>query len=272
MTRTRSNERGNGTCGTVVPGRCVGRRSFGDPGQDMHASAADQPAIVLHARAYRETSLLVNLLTRDHGRIAVVARGKRNAKRGHGLQPFYEGTVGWRGRGSLVALTSYDVVEGRWLTGNAVASAYYVTELVMRLTREWEPHLRLFSGVQWVLRRISEEQENAGMASSLRQFEKLLLDELGYGFDFTRDAESGAAIDRDARYRLEAELGFVRTDTGEGYRGQTLIAIDRADYTDPETRSAARRLFRDAIAAHLGSVPLQSRRLLRPDRANHSVL
>lgn len=235
----------------------------------MLASAADQPAIVLHARAYRETSLLVNLLTRDHGRIAVVARGRRNAKRGHGLQPFYEGTISWRGRGSLVTLTRYDVVESRWLTGNAVASAYYVAELVMRLTREWEPHQRLYAGVHWVLRRIGEEPANAEIASSLRQFEKLLLDELGYGFDFARDAGSGAAIDHAAWYRLEPELGFVRSEPNEGYRGQTLIAIDAADYAAPDTRNAARRIFRDAIAAQLGSAPLVSRRLLRPETTSH---
>ena len=226
-------------------------------------SATDQPAIVLHARAYRETSLLVNLFTRDHGRVAVVARGRRNAKRGHGLQPFYEGCVSWRGRGSLMTLTRYDVVQGRWLTGNAVASAYYVAELVMRLTREWEPHGRLFAGVQWALRRIGEESATVEVASSLRQFEKLLLDELGYGYDFTRDAASGAAIDAAAWYRLEPESGFVGAPANEGYRGRTLIEIARADYVNPDTRRAARRLFRDAIAAHLGAAPLVSRRLLR---------
>ena len=234
----------------------------------MHDSATDQPAIVLHARAYRETSLLVNLLTRDHGRMAVVARGRRNSKRGHGLQPFYEATVGWRGRGSLVNLTRYDVVQSRWLTGNAVASAYYVTELVMRLTREWEPHGRLFAGVRWVLRRITEEQGNVEVASSLRQFEKLLLDELGYGFDFSRDAESGTAIDPLAWYRLEPETGFVVTHPNEGFRGQTLIDIAVAHYDDPETRRAARHMFREALAAHLGPAPLLSRHLLRSDPTN----
>ena len=229
----------------------------------MHPAAIDQPAIVLHARAYRETSLLVSLFTRDHGRMAVVARGRRHAKRGHGLQPFYEGCVSWRGRGSLMTLTRYDVVQGRWLTGNALASAYYVVELLMRLTREWEPHGRLFAGARWVLERIGETAAGGEVASSLRQFEKLLLDELGYGYDFTRDAASGGAIDSEAWYRLEAETGFVGAAANEGFRGRTLIDIAGADYSSPETRRAARRLFRDAIAAHLGTAPLVSRRLLR---------
>ncbi len=229
----------------------------------MYPNATDQPAVVLHARAYRETSLLVNLLTPDHGRVAVVARGARNARRGHGLQPFYEGNVSWRGRGSLMTLTRYDVVEGRWLTGNAVASAYYVAELIMRLTREWEPHPRLFAGVQWVLRGIGDNAGNVALASSLRQFEKLLLEEIGYGFDFVRDAVSGAAIDAATWYRLEPERGFIGTAPNEGFRGGTLLAIDRAHYTDPETRRAARRIFRDALATRLGSQPLLSRRLLR---------
>ena len=99
--------------------------------------------------------------------------------------------------------------------------------------------------------------------AGLRQFEKLLLDELGYGFDFTRDAGSGAAIDGAAWYRLEPEVGFVGADENDGCRGQTLIDIDRAHYVNPETRRAARRIFRDALAAHLGPAPLVSRRLLR---------
>jgi len=233
----------------------------------MHAAANDQPAVVLHARPFRETSLLVNLLTRDHGRIAVLAKGKRRGKRSHGLLPFYEGAVGWRGRSNLVTLTQYDLVEARWLTGNAIASAYYVVELVMRLTKEWEPHRRLFAGVQWVLRRIGEAAANAEVASCLRQFEKLLLDEIGYGFDFTRDAASGAAIDGAARYRLEPELGFVSAGSNKGFRGSTLIEIDRAIYASPRTRRAARRIFQSALAARLGPAPLLSRRLLQPESA-----
>ena len=233
----------------------------------MYPAATDQPAIVLHARAYRETSLLVNLFTRDHGRVAVVARGRRNAKRGHGMQPFYEGNVSWRGRGSLMTLTRYDVVRSRWLTGNAVASAYYVAELLMRLSREWEPHGRLFAAVRWVLGRIGGDADALAIAASLRQFEKLLLDELGYGYDFTRDAASGAAIDAAAWYRLEAEHGFVGAAANEGYPGRTLIDIAAGDYSSQETRKLARGLFRDAIAAHLGPAPLVSRRLLHRDSA-----
>ena len=117
--------------------------------------------------------------------------------------------------------------------------------------------------MRWVLGRIGEEAAGIEMASSLRQFEKLLLDELGYGYDFTRDAASGAAIDAAGRYRLEAEAGFVKTAANEGCPGRTLIDIARGDYSDPETRKVARRLFRDALAAHLGPAPLVSRRLLR---------
>ncbi len=229
----------------------------------MHPHASDQPAIVLHSRAYRETSLLVNLLTRDHGRVAVVARGRRQAKRGHALQPFHEGSVGWRGRGNLMTLTHHEPVKGRWLTGNAVAAAYYVAELVMRLTREWEPQPRLFTGVQWVLRRIDELGAPPEVASSLRQFEKLLLEELGYGFDFAHDALSGAAINGNSWYRLEAETGFISAAAHEGHLGQTLLDIDQGCYENPETRRAAHRIFRDALAVHLGPKPLISRRLLR---------
>ena len=73
-------------------------------------SVVDEHAVVLHTRAYRETSLLVNLLTARHGRVAAVAKGARSPRRGQPLQPFAKLLVSWRGRGSLVTLTGVESV------------------------------------------------------------------------------------------------------------------------------------------------------------------
>ena len=230
----------------------------------MHAKAVQEPAIVLHARPYRETSLLVQLLTRSHGRVGAVAKAARRGRQGHGMLPFYEQIVSWRSRGSLISLGRWEVVERRWLVGNALAAAYYLAELVMRLTREWEPHQRLFAAVQWALRRLSDAGAGAQMAVTLRRFEQLLLEELGYGLDFTRDAGSGKAIEQAAWYRLEPDQGFLAAEPHQGYLGRALLDIQRNCYADAETRREAKRIFRAALARRLGPAPLLSRQLFRP--------
>ena len=107
----------------------------------------DEPAIVLHARPYRESSLIVQFLTQGHGRVAAIAKGVRTSRRGHSLHPFHQGLLSCAGRGALASLHRFDLGEGRWFTGNGIALASYVAELVMRLTKEWSPSPRLFTGV-----------------------------------------------------------------------------------------------------------------------------
>ena len=226
----------------------------------------DEQAIVLHTRAYRESSLIVQFLTASHGRIAAVARGARRVGRnrgGHSVQPFYQGLLSCAGRGSLVSLNRFDLADARWFTGNKVASACYVAELVVRLTREWESAPRLFGGVAWVLGELARVQGNEGIESCLRQFERLLLEELGYGLDFGRDAATGEGIDEAAWYGVSPEAGFVAGPVGEGYPGTALQAIAAGCFDDAETRRFAKLIFRSLLADHLGPAPLMSRRLYR---------
>jgi DNA repair protein RecO (recombination protein O) len=98
---------------------------------------------------------------------------------------------------------------------------------------------------------------------TLRRFEKLLLESLGYGVDFQRDADTGAAIDPGARYLLRLDQGFVatRAEAG-GYPGERLLEIAADDYRARETRLAARKIFRQILRPMLGPRPLASRRLL----------
>ena len=223
----------------------------------------DEPAVVLHTRAYRETSLIVQFLTEGHGRIAAVAKGVRGRKRGHSLQPFHLGRLSCAGRGGLVSLHRFDLGEGRWFTGNGIALASYVAELVMRLTKEWEPSPRLFAGAAGALGQLAAGGSAAELEACLRRFEKLLLEEVGYGLDFGRDAETGASLDAGARYRLEPEVGFVAASSGEGYGGGTLLAIDQGRFDAPPARRTAKAIFRRLLAAHLGPAPLLSRQLYR---------
>lgn len=220
----------------------------------------DQPGIVLHTRPYRESSLLLSVLTLDHGLVSLVGRGVRGGRRGRSLQPFTELRLGWSGRSSLGTLAGFEVAHQHWFQGNALASAFYLTELLTRLLGEREPHPRLFAGLRWAL-----EEMNSNPAVVLRNFEKLLLEELGYGLDFERDVD-GQPFQAGSLYRLVPDHGF-RLQWGDhgggaGVEGSLLTAIGSNDFDDPGVRRAARRIFAEALAGHLGPKPLLSRQLL----------
>lgn len=215
---------------------------------------ADEPGVVLHARPYRETSLIFSVLTPNHGRVSIVARGVRGSRRGRAIQPFCKVLLGWSGRSGLVTLTGYELQKQYWFQGNPLAGAFYLAELITRLVDEREAHPRLYAGLEWALQRIQESP-----VLVLRSFEKLLLEELGYGLDFQRDL-NGLPLEAGRRYRLLVDRGFVAAE--EGHEGGLLLRIGDENFADPDVRRAARTLFREALAARLGPKPLQSRRLL----------
>ncbi|MBK80161.1 MAG: DNA repair protein RecO [Gammaproteobacteria bacterium] len=227
---------------------------------------ADESALVLHARPYRETSAIVSLLTAAHGRVAVVARGLRGHRRGNWMQPFNRVRASWSGRGGgLATLTGCELERHAWLAGDSVASGFYVVELVSRLLPEHEAVPAIFAAACWVLERLE-----AGDAPEvvLRVFERRLLEELGYGLDFARDAETGADLEPGGQYVLHAGAGFVAASSaGRGFPGAVLLDIGAERYQSRAARVAARKIFRQSLSPLLGPRPLASRRLLTGKRA-----
>lgn len=223
-------------------------------------------ALVIHARPYRETSAIVSLLTPGYGRVAVVARGARGGKRGNVLQPFNRVQVSWTGRGSMYTLTGCDLIRHAWLSGNSLAAGFYVLELLSRLLPEHETMPSVYAAACWALDNLEAGQPPTDVV--LREFEKLLLEDLGYGLDFSRDADSGEPVRADRQYALHLDSGFVAIDgAGRGYPGATLLAIAAAGYESREARVAAKKIFRQALQPLLGNRPLVSRRLLIRRRA-----
>lgn len=217
----------------------------------------DEPCIILHARAYRETSLILSGLTLNHGRVSLMARGARNGKRGRVLQPLNCLAIGFSGRSAMLNLNAFEVQLQPLLSGDALASGMYLAELTTRLLSERESHPRLFAGFYWALENLGDDIEPV-----LRSFEKLLLQELGYGLDFKREASNQTPIQPDCRYRFDPLTGFEKSQLDKGFSGASILAIGRGEFDSPEHRKIAKRIFRQALAAHLGSKPLMSRRLL----------
>src|SRR6202158_1902598 len=195
----------------------------------------DQPAFVLHAHPYRETSLIVEALTVDHGRVAMVARGAKRPRselRGV-LQAFQPLSVSWAGAGELKTLTRAEWRGGLPLvTGAALLCGFYLNELLLKLLPREDPHPQLFASYATALAELAAGGEQAPV---LRKFELTLLAELGYALPLVRDADTGGPVDPSARYHYAFDRGPRRVP-GEPapdlplVRGRTLLALADGNY------------------------------------------
>jgi DNA repair protein RecO (recombination protein O) len=228
----------------------------------MSARIDRQPAFVLHRRSYRESSLLLDLLTRDQGRVSVVARAARGGKRDWGAlcQPFKPLLVGWSGQRELKTLTAAErAARGFEIRGARLYSALYANEILVRLLQPLDPHPALFDAYARLLEAMAQ---GGDLEPLLRIFEMQLLRELGYALELDREASSGLVLEPAAHYAYEPTQGLSlarSSDAANSYPGWVLAAIARADYSEAETRRVAKRLMRRALAELLGDKPLNSR-------------
>ena len=228
-----------------------------------------EPAFVLHARAWRETSLLVEVLSLNHGRLGLVARGVQGAKRHPlraALQPLQSIRLEAVQTGELAQLRSAEAVDAApRLVGDAMLGGFYLNELTLRLTPRGDPQPELFGAYA-----ITRERLRAGepLGWTLRRFERDLLDALGIGFDWSCDGD-GEPVDPAARYRVDPEHGPRRLlrDRGQADRsgaatgrGLLDLAADRMPAADD--LPGLRRVMRGVLAHHLGPRGLKSWEML----------
>lgn len=224
-----------------------------------------QPAYVLHTHPFRETSLIVEAFSPDHGRVALVARGARrprSAMRGL-LMAFQPVELGWFGQGEMRTLAKVEWVGGQpLLQAQALLLGYYMNELLLKLLPREDAHPALFRAYAEAVHALAVGEPGQ---ASLRRFEKTLLKELGYGLTLDREAESGRPVDPQKRYAYVAERGAVllggEGHEGEAYSGRALLAIARDDFSDAETLVQCRQLMRTLIQHYLGGQHLSSRRV-----------
>jgi DNA repair protein RecO (recombination protein O) len=223
-----------------------------------------QPAFVLHARPWRETSLIVEMLTRDHGRIALIARGVQGAKRHPlraALQPLQWLRVDFLPRGELGRLVQAEALDAApMLQGETLMAAFYINELVLRLLPRQDPAPALFERYAQVRQALAGGDP---LAWTLRRFERDLLELLGYGLPLD-EGEDGGRLDPAGRYRLDPERGPVRDrahDAGST-SGAALLALAQDRLPPPEQLAELRGALRGVLQSHLGPLPLKSWGLL----------
>ncbi len=226
---------------------------------------AGQPAFVLHSYPYKETSLIVDMFTRDFGRVGLVAKG---AKRPHSalrgvLQTFQPLQAAWSGKAELRTLISAEWVGGMLpLERTALLCGFYLNELLVKLIARDDPHPVLFDHYVATLNQLAHD-EPAPIV--LRKFERTLLKETGVAADLTRCTSTRAPVDAATDYVVDPERGprLVRAaDTWPVVCGKTLIDMEREDYSDPLTQAQSKQLMRFLLAHQLGGQPLNTRQIL----------
>ncbi len=222
-----------------------------------------EEAVVLHRRPYRESSFIVELLTKKHGRRTVVARGARNSKSRAGLlQPFQLLLVSCSGKTDLTTLTQVESLDWKInLTGTQLYCGLYINELLLRCLKVHHPQSDLLD-----LYRISVESfHHYSEAYVLRKFEWNLLQLLGYGVDLSDD-ERGNSIEAEQFYHYQFESGFTQiTEPFEkqisDFSGKDLLALARSDWLSDKSLQLASRILKPTIRNLVGAKPFASREL-----------
>lgn len=217
-----------------------------------------QRAFVLHSYPYKESSLIVDVLTVDNGRMAMVAKGaKRPGSNLRGsllsLQPL---EVVFSGRGEVKTLTQATWLPGQpWLTGKALMCGLYLNELLMKLLPREDGHPLLFESYAATLMTLAESDEHSAI---LREFETQLLVELGYGLRLETDVRTGEAIRFDGLYRYDPLAGPMAQGGGVLVSGRVLHALKRGVFEDSGVAAEARDFVRTIIQFHLERRSLKS--------------
>jgi DNA repair protein RecO (recombination protein O) len=228
-----------------------------------------QPAYVLHHRPYRDTSRILELFTRDHGRVSVFARGARSARKAGTaltsiLQPFNRLLISWSGKGEAGQLTAAEF-DGAvsTLPPDRLVSGFYLNELLLKLFARHDSHPEVFSLYAATLDALKLDAEGV---RPLRLFEKRLLDALGYGLALEREVDAESPLDARQVYRYRLDRGAMRIDgVAEGvdiFSGRTLLAVAREDFSDPAVCAEARVLLRGALDLCLEGKELRTRQVM----------
>lgn len=225
----------------------------------------EEPAFVLHSYPFRETSLILDVFSRRHGRLPIMARGARRPRSGlRGiLMNFQPLQLSWFGKGEVRTLHGAEWQGGQpYLQGTALMCGFYLNELLLNLLARDDPHEQLFDYYRATLLRLAHETDHA---ATLRCFEKHLLQELGYALVLEREAGSGKAIRPEVCYRYVVEHGVVQEDEhgGLAVRGKTLLDMVVDDYADPVTAQQSKQLMRMLLNHYLGGKKLNTRELIK---------
>ena len=217
---------------------------------------------LLHQRAYGETSLIVEVFSKNNGKMSLMARGAKKPKSkffGY-LAPFTKLQVTYSGRSDMKTLTNID--RDFSISTNSFSktsySLLYINELLMRLLPKDAAQEDLFLLYEQFLHKITRGDE---LEITLRHFELDLLDMLGYGLDFENDIDRNESIESNKNYSFIPERGF-RESSNSNFSGEDIINI-RTRELSKVSKKYLKHLTTTAIHFCLDGRDLESRDIFK---------
>ena len=223
-------------------------------------------AYMLHAQPYRDTSRILEVFTREQGRVSVFARGVRGpkARLASLLQPFQPLLISFSSRGEAAQLISAESGAAQYpvhLPPGALLSGFYLNELLLKLTTRHDPNAGLFDGYQEALLALT-----AGRAAepALRIFELRLLQEVGYGLDLTQTVAGGPVLAQGYYHFRAADGLFATTAEHSGaLQGRSLLNLVAGTLKETRELADARRVLSAAVDHCLEGRPIATRAVAR---------
>ncbi len=235
-----------------------------------------QQAYVLINRPYSETSWIVEVFTREYGRLALMAKGARRikSKLKGALLPFQPLLISWTGKGEVPILTSAEIDQTDFnlvdheLHGDALVCAFYCNELIVNLLHRHDPHAVLFDRYHSTIMALPEAGDEESLPLILRRFEQMIMKETGYQINFDYEADGKTPIEDQGYYRYRASHGFIPLSGPQpmAFGGRVIKSLNiqsSAKLTNEEV-SQGKRLMRDILTQTLGRKPIVSRELFYP--------
>jgi len=226
-----------------------------------------EPIYILHSRPFSNTSLIIDCLSLKHGRLSLMARSARGLKSRYKgiLQLFSPLLASWVGDRELKNLGAVELSAAIYrLEGRSLICGFYLNELLQRLLQREDPHPDIFQLYETTLNQL---QQNKDPRSTLRCFEKNLLQSLGYGLSLQREAQTYKDIDSNSYYQYIPERGFILCQADANNRtiflGKTLLSLAQEHFDCESSLQESKRLLRLVLNRHLDDKPIKSRELLK---------
>ena len=222
---------------------------------------------MLHTRPFKETSLLVDLFTRNHGKISVIAKGAQRPKSKIGIikTPSCLFFISCIGRGELKTLTHCEIKEYFFPIAEAFNSVVYLNELLIKLLGKEDAHPEIFDHYLIVCGSLKSKNKEK-LEKNLRSFELTLLKEIGYGLNLNFEGNSDIEIKEDTSYKFVPSVGFLPQTKSESnnnnFSGRDILNLSTGNFSSPDTLLASKKIMRQAIDFHLGNKTLKIREYL----------
>jgi DNA repair protein RecO (recombination protein O) len=239
----------------------------------------DEPAFVLHHYDWSESSRILEVFSRHHGRLALVAKGAKRPTSSLRavLLPLQPLSLCYGGDAEIRTLKSAEWAGGHVMPrGEALLSGYYLNELLLRLLARDDPHPALFDTYRQTVKILASGLDNT-IAPLLRAFELLLLRDIGFLPDVSVQTLTLQAVQSELSYALFAEGGLRAVeDEGVALKGRHWLQLHDALHAEsaltallrccaelpPELRAALQTQLRNLLHYHCGVSSLRTRQVM----------